>query len=66
MPDDVTAERIAVMAAAGRVPLEPATCARVARTVGPTVKRFADAHVVLAFEVEPSSLSAIARRELDT
>jgi hypothetical protein len=66
MPDEVTAERITVMAAAGRVPLEPATCARVARTVGPTVRRFADAGLALAFEVEPSSFTAIARREIGT
>jgi hypothetical protein len=64
MPDDVTPERVAVMAAAARVPLNAETCARVARAVGPTAARFAGVDLALTFEVEPSTYTAIARREI--
>jgi len=64
MSDEVTAERIAVVAAAARVPLEPSACARVARAVAPTVARVAAERIALPFEVEPSSFTTIARREI--
>jgi hypothetical protein len=65
MPDDVTPERVAVMAAAARVPLTAESCARVARAAGPTAARFAATNLALAFEVEPSTYTAIARREIE-
>jgi hypothetical protein len=64
MPDEVTPERIAVMAAAGRVPLVPEACARVARAVAPTVARLSAERITLAFETEPSSFVVVQRREL--
>jgi hypothetical protein len=65
MPDDVTPERVAVMAAAARVSLDAETCARVARAVGPTASRFAAVNLALTFEVEPSTFTAIARQEIE-
>jgi hypothetical protein len=65
MADLVTPERVAVMAAAARVSLDPETSARVARAVGPTASRFAAVNLALAFEVEPSTFAAIARREIE-
>ena len=64
MPDDVTSERIAAMAAAARVPLEAGAAARIARAVAPTVARLAAEKVVLALETEPASFVAVQRREL--
>jgi hypothetical protein len=57
-------ERVAVMSTAARVPLSPDACARVARAVSPAITRFAAADVAVGFEVEPSSLAAIARAEI--
>jgi len=64
MPDDVTSERVAAMAAAARVPLEGGSAARIARAVTPTVARFAAEKVDLALETEPASFVAVQRREL--
>jgi hypothetical protein len=65
MPDDVTSERVAAMAAAARVPLEAGAAARIARAVAPTVARFASEKLDLALETEPASFVAVQRRELD-
>lgn len=64
MPDDVTPERIAVLAAAARVPLDAAGAARVARAVNPTVTRFAAENLALPIEVEPATYVVIARKEI--
>jgi hypothetical protein len=64
MPEDITAEQVAMMAAAGRVTLGPESSARVARAVGPTAARFAAERVALPLEVEPATFTAIARREI--
>jgi hypothetical protein len=61
MSDDVTPERVAVMSTAARVPLNPDSCARVARAVTPAVTRFAAMNVAIAFEIEPSSFTVMAR-----
>jgi hypothetical protein len=63
MSDEVSADRVAVIAAAARVPIEPDSCARVARAVTPTVTRFAAQGLTIGFEVEPSSFTVIARQE---
>jgi hypothetical protein len=65
MSNDVTSDRVAAMAAAARVPLEPGAAARIARAVAPTVARFAAENVDLALEIEPASFVAVQRRELD-
>jgi len=64
MPDDVSPERIATLAAASRVPLDAAGAARVARAVTPTVTRFAAEKLALPLEVEPATFVAIARKEI--
>jgi hypothetical protein len=65
MPDDVTPERVATIAAAARVPLGPDSAARIARAVGSTVARFAAVKLDLDLEVEPSTFVAVQRQEID-
>jgi hypothetical protein len=55
-------ERIALIAAAARVPLAPDSRARIARAVAPTLSRFSG--VTLTFETEPSSIAVIAYGEI--
>lgn len=57
-------ERVALIAAAACVPLAPESQVRIARAVTPTLSRFAAAGVTLSFEIEPSSLTVIAREEI--
>lgn len=57
-------ERVALIAAAVRVPLAPESRVRIARAVTPTLSRFGAAGVTLTFEIEPSSLTVIAREEI--
>lgn len=68
MSEDLTEtamqERIAFIAAAARVPLASDSRVRIARAVTPTLSRFAAAGVTLTFEIEPSSLTVVARREI--
>lgn len=61
MPDDVTAERVRIVAAAARVPLEATSTVRVAAAVTPAVQRFAAANLSYPFETEPASFVAVAR-----
>ena len=55
MPDEVSEERIAALAAAARVPLAADAPARIARAVSPTVARFAAEKIAMPLETEPSS-----------
>jgi hypothetical protein len=64
MSDEVTPERVAIMAAAGRVRLSPESCARVAGAIGPVVARVAAENLAMPLEIEPASFTAIARREI--
>lgn len=72
MPDDANRDniqdrmqdRVAVISMAARVPLDRASCVRVAAAVTPAVTRFAAAHVAIDFEVEPSSFTVTARAEI--
>jgi len=64
MPDEVTAERVAIIARGARVPLAEESAARVARATSPTAARFAAANVELPFEAEPSSFTVAQRREI--
>jgi hypothetical protein len=57
-------ERIALIAAAARVPLTPESRVRIGRAVAPTLSRFAAAAATLTFEIEPSSVTVIARGEI--
>jgi hypothetical protein len=63
MPDDVTAERVRIVAAAARVPLDAASTARVAGAVTPAVQRFAAAQLDYPFETEPASYVVVARAD---
>ena len=62
MPDEVTPERVAAIAAAVRVPLESTSAARVANAVNPTVTRFAAQKIALPLEVEPTTYALVARQ----
>src|SRR5262245_66005378 len=65
MPDQVTAERVAIMAAAARVPIQPGAEMRIAQAVGPTAARFAALPFDVALETEPSTFVVVQRAELD-
>jgi len=64
MPDDISADRVAAIATAARVPLEPSEEERIAHAVAPTVARFARAKIDLSLETEPASFVAAQRREI--
>jgi hypothetical protein len=62
MADKVTPERIAIMAAAARVPLPEGSPARIAKAVAPVAGRMAQHDIAIAFEIEPASYVAVARQ----
>jgi hypothetical protein len=62
MPDAVTPERVAAIAAAASVPLDRNSAARVANVVNPTVTRFKDQKIALPLEVEPATYAVEARQ----
>ena len=62
MPDEVTPQRVAAIAAAARLPLDQTAAARVARAVNPTVMRFAAEKLALPLEVEPATYAVVARQ----
>jgi hypothetical protein len=63
MTDDITADRVALFAAAARVQLDAAAAARVARAVSPTVGRFSAPDIVVPFEVEPATFLLVQHRD---
>lgn len=63
MPEQVPPERVLAIAAAARIPLAPASAARVADAVSPAVTRFAAAQASFSFETEPASFVAVQRRK---
>ena len=64
MPDEVTAQRIAALAAAARVPLSEDAPARIARAVTPTVARYAAENIAIPLETEPSSFIVAQLKDL--
>jgi len=60
MAEDVIPERIAAIAASARIPLDAAAAARVAHSVTPIVRKFAEAKVILPLEVEPATFVIVA------
>jgi len=62
MPD-VSPDRVAVLAAAARIPLAEDAPARIARAVTPTVARYAAENIVIPLETEPSSFVAVQQRD---
>ena len=65
MPDDISPDRVTVIAAAARVPLTRVDAERIARAVAPTAARFAAAKVDLSLETDPASFAAVQRREIE-
>ena len=65
MADEIDAERIRIIAEAACVPLDPASPARIARAVAPTVQRFVAARPSIPFEAEPSTFILVQHAELD-
>jgi len=63
MPEHVTAERIAALAAAARVPLAEGAAARIAGAVTPTVTRYAAENIALPLETEPSSFLLVQMKD---
>ncbi len=63
MPD-VSPGRIAAIAAAARIPIEPGTPERVAGAVSMPVNRLSEANLVLPMEVEPSTFMAVQQKEI--
>ncbi len=62
MPNGITPDRVAAIAAAARVPLAAEDAARIAGAVAPTAARFAAARVELPVETEPSTFVVVQRR----
>jgi len=63
MPDDVSPERVAAVAAIARVPITPEDAARIARAVTGPMTRLAAADIALAMEVEPATFVAVQRKD---
>lgn len=63
MPDDVTPERIAALAAAARVPISDKSPAHIARAVTPTVTRYAAENIAIPLETEPSSFLVVQYKD---
>jgi hypothetical protein len=62
MPDAVTPERVAAIAAAANVPLDQTSASRVANAVNPTATRFTDQKIAMPLEVEPATYAVVARQ----
>jgi hypothetical protein len=63
MPDEVTSERIAALAAAARIPLAEGAAARIAGAVTPTVARYAAEKIAIPLETEPSSFLVVQHKD---
>jgi hypothetical protein len=63
MPDPVTPERIAALAAAARVPLADGAAARIASAVTPTVTRYTAENIAMALETEPSGFLVVQMKD---
>ena len=63
MPEHVTPERIAALAAAARVPLADGAAARIAGAVTPTVTRYAAENIAMPLETEPSSFLVVQMKD---
>jgi hypothetical protein len=63
MPDDISPERITVIAAAARLPLRPDAPARIAGAVAPVITRFAAENIAMPMETEPSTFVAVQHKD---
>jgi hypothetical protein len=60
---DVSADRVAAMAAAARIPIADGAAARIAGAVTPTVTRYAAEKIAMPLETEPSSFLAVQHKD---
>ena len=60
--EKISPERVSVIAAAARVPLPEGAAERIARSVAPVAARMAGDDISVAFEIEPASYVAVARK----
>lgn len=63
MPDEISPERVRVIAEAARIPLGEGSAERVARAGGPLAARFAAKSPAAPFEAEPSTFNLVQARE---
>jgi hypothetical protein len=63
MPDDISPERIATLAAAARIALPPAAAQRIVGAVAPMLRRVAAAEMALELEIEPSTFIAVQHKD---
>jgi hypothetical protein len=63
MPEQVSPERIAALAAAARVPLAEGAAARIAGAVTPTVTRYTAENIAMPLETEPSSFLVVQMKD---
>ncbi|MEA2875104.1 MAG: hypothetical protein QOF14_300 [Hyphomicrobiales bacterium] len=63
MPDNVSPERIAALAAAARVPISEKGPERIAHAVSPTVARYAAESIAIPLETEPSSFLVVQHKD---
>lgn len=63
MPDDISPERTAMLAAAARISLGSDGAARIARAVTPPLARFAAGPIEMPLETEPSTFVAVQHKD---
>ena len=63
MPNEITSERVAMLADAARVVLAPDGASRIARAVTPTLSRFAAGDLAMPLETEPSTFVALQLKD---
>jgi hypothetical protein len=63
MPDDISPERVAVLAAGSRVALPPDGASRISRAVTPMLMRFAAGAIAMPLETEPSTFVAVQHKD---
>jgi len=63
MSEDVMAKRVAAIAEAVRVPLDPASAERVANATRTAAKRFAEGPTPYPFETEPLTFVVVAHED---
>lgn len=63
MPDEISSERVAALAAGSRVALPPDGASRIARAVTPMLTRFAAADIEMPLETEPSTFVAVQHKD---
>ena len=60
---DAATQRVAVLAAAARVPLADGAAARIAGATAPTIARYAAENVAMPLETEPSSFLVVQHKD---